>query len=141
MSLVRLLFSFQGRILRSQWWLAQIGVVLFIVVAATGIATLGAALGNDGPVDPNEPQSQAFGPVFGLIVLAAIPVILWVNCAVTAKRWHDRDKSAAMVLIALIPVVGGLWTTIECGFLPGSPGTNRYGPSPMDPGEQARAFA
>jgi len=30
----------------------------------------------------------------------------------------------------LIPVIGGLWTLIECGFLDGTPGSNKYGPSP-----------
>jgi uncharacterized membrane protein YhaH (DUF805 family) len=34
------------------------------------------------------------------------------------------------VLIALIPFVGWFWVLIECGFVDGTMGPNRFGPSP-----------
>ena len=35
------------------------------------------------------------------------------------------------VLIAFVPVIGGLWYLIECGFLPGTVGANNYGADPL----------
>jgi uncharacterized membrane protein YhaH (DUF805 family) len=45
--------------------------------------------------------------------------------------WHDRNKSGWWVLIAFVPVIGGLWYLIECGFLPGTTGANNYGADPL----------
>ena len=56
--------------------------------------------------------------------------MLWVDLAVSVKRWHDRDKSGWMLLIGLIPLVGLVWTLIECGFLDGERGPNQFGESP-----------
>lgn len=47
------------------------------------------------------------------------------------KRWHDLDKSGWWVLINFIPIVGGLWCLVECGFLKGTVGPNRFGPDPL----------
>jgi uncharacterized membrane protein YhaH (DUF805 family) len=33
-------------------------------------------------------------------------------------------------LITFVPIIGGLWTFVECGCLDGTPGSNRFGPSP-----------
>jgi uncharacterized membrane protein YhaH (DUF805 family) len=66
----------------------------------------------------------------GLIGSLVFLVLIWPSLAVQVKRWHDRDKSGWMVLINFIPIVGFLWTFIECGFLDGTPGPNKYGPSP-----------
>jgi uncharacterized membrane protein YhaH (DUF805 family) len=68
------------------------------------------------------------GILSGLFALAAlIPAIL-----VDIKRWHDRDKSGWWMLIALVPIIGTIWFLIELGFLAGTPGSNRFGPPPMD---------
>ena len=56
--------------------------------------------------------------------------LLWPSLALQVKRWHDRDKSGWFVLVNLIPFIGWLWTLIECGFLDGTQGPNRFGPSP-----------
>ncbi|MBV7329929.1 DUF805 domain-containing protein [Chloroflexi bacterium TSY] len=55
---------------------------------------------------------------------------LWPNLAVSAKRWHDRDKSGWWSLIVLIPIIGVIWMLIEVGFLEGTNGPNRFGPEP-----------
>ncbi|MBI3439822.1 MAG: hypothetical protein HY054_14440 [Proteobacteria bacterium] len=48
-------------------------------------------------------------------------------------------------MILLIPIVGPLWTLIECGFIDGTQGHNGYGPSPKGIGgggeDQADVFA
>jgi len=54
----------------------------------------------------------------------------WASLALTVKRWHDRGKSGAWALLGLIPIVGWTWQGIKCGFLEGTLGPNRFGPSP-----------
>jgi uncharacterized membrane protein YhaH (DUF805 family) len=66
--------------------------------------------------------------VLGLILF---PLML-VGIIVQIKRWHDRDKSGWWVLINFIPCIGHIWTLVECGFLPGTPGDNRFGPDPRN---------
>lgn len=118
------LFSFDGRVGRQTYWLTTIGVsivaaiIYFIIIAATGGAdtTTTAADGGD-----------AAGLTAALIVYI-IAVVM--SLAVQIKRWHDRGKSGWWVLIALVPFIGGLWALIECGFLAGTPGPNKYGPQP-----------
>ncbi len=139
MSIWRLLFSFEGRIRRSQWWLARLSVAFVFFVLLMTLIAVGAAL---GPADaPPSRQVGGGGAIlFSLAVLLCLPVILWIELALTAKRWHDRDKPAVMVLVAFIPFIGGFWTLIECGCMDGTQGPNQYGPSPKGLG-QAEVFA
>jgi len=73
----------------------------------------------------------AIGAVGGIILLVLTVAIFWIGLAVAAKRWHDRGKSAWWILIAFVPVIGGLWYLIECGFLKGTSGANRFGSDPL----------
>ena len=57
--------------------------------------------------------------------------ILYPSLAVAAKRFHDRDKSGWWILILFIPIIGFIWYLVELGFLPGTPGPNRFGPDPL----------
>ena len=57
-------------------------------------------------------------------------LLAWPAVAVSAKRWHDRDRSAWWVLLLLIPVLGVLWLLIDNGCVRGTPGRNRFGPLP-----------
>jgi len=112
-----LLFSFNGRIRRSQYWLYGIGAA---VVATIILAILGILMRNGGPM-------MMIG---GILALAVYAVLIWIGLALGIKRWHDRDKSWVWIFIAFIPIVGAIWVLIECGFLDGTPGPNKYGPSP-----------
>jgi len=51
--------------------------------------------------------------------------------ATQVKRWHDRGKSGAMVLINVIWIIGWIWTFVELGCLRGSEGENQYGLPPV----------
>ena len=70
--------------------------------------------------------------LFGEILdwMLAPLLLLWPSLAICAKRWHDVDKSAWWILIALVPVVGGLIALVFNGFIPGTPGPNRFGNPP-----------
>jgi uncharacterized membrane protein YhaH (DUF805 family) len=75
----------------------------------------------------SESVPKAVTEILGLLML---PVLI-VGIIVQIKRWHDRDKSGWWVLINFIPIVGGLWSLVECGFLKGTDGPNQFGPDPL----------
>jgi uncharacterized membrane protein YhaH (DUF805 family) len=123
------LFSFNGRLNRAKFWLILIVtdiamfVLLGILVAATGGSM---TMGADGSM-----PAMGGGVVGNLVALVIFLAALWIGLAVGIKRYHDRGKSGWWVLIALVPVVGGLWYLIECGFLRGTVGPNAYGSDPV----------
>jgi uncharacterized membrane protein YhaH (DUF805 family) len=104
----QILFSFQGRIPRKTYWiwgvgaLLLVGIFFYILLGIVGV------------------KDQATQYLVNLL-------LLWPSLAITVKRWHDRDKSAWWLLIMLVPLVGTLWALIECGFLRGTVGPNRFG--------------
>jgi len=123
--MLNLLFSFEGRLNRAKWWLINIGmsVVYGIVV--------GAIVGDAAMSSNPEAALSSVGTIGGLVLLVLGIAMFWMGLAVAAKRWHDRGKSAWWILIALVPVIGGLWYLIECGFLRGTAGANRFGADPL----------
>jgi uncharacterized membrane protein YhaH (DUF805 family) len=117
MNLTQTLFNFNGRIRRSTWWIYSLalGVVFGIIYS------VGMMLVMNGGV---------MMYVGGALMLAALVVTVWADLALMVKRWHDRDKSWVWLFIAFVPIIGGLWALVECGFLDGTPGPNKFGPSP-----------
>jgi uncharacterized membrane protein YhaH (DUF805 family) len=139
------LFSVQGRISRSQYWLKwflpviAISLVLYIILFAS-IASGGAGAAG----------------VAGILLLLFTLITLWPSIAVTVKRIHDRNKSGwlvlalyaplilyyvlmaaagqqnpATLLVGLIMMGVGIWFFIEFGCLRGTVGENQYGPDPV----------
>ncbi len=127
MDLKWLLFSFEGRVNRMPYW----GVVLVMIVLGSG---LNFAVGDFGPGRP-----MTAGPAILETIVFAL--FLWVGLAVQIKRWHDRDKSGWWALLNLLPIIGSIWIFIECGFLRGTHGRNRFGPDPLGPGEDRSPVA
>ena len=99
-------------------------------------------------------------PAFSYLLLPIFLLVLLIpDLAITTKRWHDRDKSiywlglniplvigriatpmtspmaqepsTPQLFIASISLICGLWILIECGFLKGTSGPNKYGPEPQ----------
>jgi uncharacterized membrane protein YhaH (DUF805 family) len=120
-----LLFSFQGRVNRAKFWLVH--VVMWVVILVVFTAILGSAALSTDP----QAALQSVGTIGGLILFVVYVLAIWIGLAVAAKRWHDRNKSAWWILIALVPLVGGIWYLIECGFLRGTIGPNRFGSDPL----------
>lgn len=136
MSLVQFLFGFHGRVRRLHLWL----YVLAVMVIQGGLAwqfghIINVPYHHDMMMDSDVNMwSRHMG---GIYVVTHNPfaglfglVLAWTHLAVFVKRWHDRDKSGWWMLINLIPVIGWFWTLIECGFLEGTIGPNKYGPDP-----------
>jgi uncharacterized membrane protein YhaH (DUF805 family) len=114
---------FEGRARRKEYWY----FVLFNILA--GI-TLGIIDNVTGTLNPE----TGMGLLSGLYSLAVlIPTI-----AVSIRRLHDTDRSGWWLLIALIPLIGGL-VLLVFFVLDGTPGTNQYGPNPKEEtaGDQA----
>ena len=108
--------SFEGRTTRSEWWLGVLSLMVIVfggwVVLLIGVNAL------DG------------GGAFILAFLLFYAVTVYLNLALHAKRWHDLNKSGWWTLVTLVPIIGGFWLIIELGFLKGTDGPNKYGPSP-----------
>lgn len=113
LSLGRRLLSFRGRTPRATfWWTAllvgSVFVVLFTFLEAT------------------------FGPRSSLVLY---PPFFWAVAALAVRRLHDRGRSPAWLLVALVQILGPLWLLVELGFRRGTPGENRYGPDPREAGD------
>ena len=126
-----MLFSFSGRANRAKFWLIPIVSDL----AGTIVLAILTAIGG-GSMIPDASGSMSIGGgtlgmVTGILALIIIVAMLWIFLAIAVKRYHDRDKSGWWVLICLVPVIGGLWYLIECGFLRGTAGANTYGADPL----------
>src|SRR5580698_2784092 len=121
MDFMHIFLSFNGRLRRLHFW---VGIIILWIVEAIifgvliGPAIAAAAAGGGG-----------MSPL-GLIGYLLILALIWPALAIQVKRWHDRDKSGWWVLIAFVPLIGAIWVLIECGILDGTPGPNKYGPSP-----------
>ena len=120
-----LLFGVHGRVNRAKFWLVALGIfVLEVIIFAVLAGTTAMS------TDPQQAMAN-IGPVAGIILFVFGVVALWISIAVAIKRYHDRNKSGWWVLIVFVPIIGGLWYLIECGFLRGTPGPNNYGPDPL----------
>lgn len=104
----------EGRIDRQPFW---IGVIVIFVISIVAKIIIHIIFGH----------GSSFGHLLEAIVALAL---LYPSINIGIKRFHDRDKSGWWVLIVLIPVIGWIWYFIECGFLPGTDGPNRYDPNP-----------
>jgi len=108
---LRLFLDPRGRIARRSFWLH--GVLVLAALSLLGRALLDIARLRSDNVD-----------------MIVDSLLLWPALAISAKRWHDRDKSGWWVLVALLPVIGWLWMLADNGFRRGTPGPNRFGPEP-----------
>jgi uncharacterized membrane protein YhaH (DUF805 family) len=125
-------FDFSGRSRRLEFWLYFL--LHFIAVAALAMWIFGilVAIGRAG--DSGHVVSDAAGSLgpaltlFGIFMAATIiPSI-----AVQVRRFHDQDMSGLLVLLNLVPGVGGLIVLIFMA-LEGTKGPNRFGADPREP--------
>lgn len=135
------LFSFSGRIGRQRFWMWNLFYYL-VMLAVVGVAA-----------------QNLFADLTGLVIFIVSAALLWPDLAVTAKRWHDRNKSNWWLLmhiplllgrlmtpaagveaaspstlqtgVSLLAIVCGLWMLVECGFMKGTQGDNQYGSEPQ----------
>ena len=99
------------------FWLASLAILIL----------LGLAIGLDAAI------GQLTGGKYNFAIFTIVVGIawLWSGFSLSAKRWHDRNKSAWWILIGLIPVIGEIWTLAETGLMRGTDGPNQYGDDPL----------
>ncbi len=100
---------FSGRARRKEYW-------MFILINAI-IAIIIMGIGQ---------QIGTYGFILSLIYSLAI---LLPSLAVSVRRLHDIGKSGWMILITLIPIIGGIWFLILT-IKEGEKGANQYGEDP-----------
>jgi uncharacterized membrane protein YhaH (DUF805 family) len=114
-SILNILFSFNGRINRREYWL---GILVLILPYLVIIAIV------------NNIHTNFF--IVQLLIIELI--FLWPNLALTIKRMHDCDNSARWLLAFFIPILGVLYSLFigfENSFLKGTDGPNRFGLDPL----------
>jgi uncharacterized membrane protein YhaH (DUF805 family) len=119
------LFGFHGRLSRAGFAEALLALVLVNVAAVVAWKFI-SANGLPGLTAAGD-LSEAIG--LAVFVLTAL-LTLWALLAVSAKRAHDRGRSAWWLLLGVVPVLGQLWWLIDLGVLAGSKGDNKYGAEP-----------
>lgn len=99
--------DFTGRASRPEyWWFFLLSVIVYFVTSfVDGVTGL---------------------PIFNLLVMLAL---LLPSLSVGARRLHDMNYSGWWLLLALIPVLGGI-ALIVWFCMPGTPGANRFGEAP-----------
>jgi uncharacterized membrane protein YhaH (DUF805 family) len=138
------LFSLERRIGRARYWVSLliylgVGVLAAIAVDATDAIHRYGVLG-----------------LIAVVIVAALFLAMIISTvAVSAKRFHDRGKTAWLIALAftinaigevialsngdprhpnligvLISLGVSVWLLIDLGIMPGDKGPNRYGPGP-----------
>jgi uncharacterized membrane protein YhaH (DUF805 family) len=107
--------DFSGRARRMEYWMFFVGVI-----GATVITSI-----IDGVLGMNTMVLGVYGPLTLLVALGT----LVPSIAVGVRRLHDQDKTGWLMLIGLIPLLGGLILLVLM-FLEGTKGDNKYGPDP-----------
>ena len=133
-------FDFQGRSRRMEFWMfTLLNLIIVFVFAALSLGT-GTPLGQMQDADPNN-VTAFYGALFG--GTGILLVVWWLiafipSIAVAVRRFHDRDMTGwwylGFMVLSLIPFIGFLAAIafIVVMALPGTPGPNRFGPSPKE---------
>lgn len=140
--------EFSGRSRRKEYWMYTLFTFLvmipFGIMMFAGMPNL-AELGDPAMAASTESPGALFWVgVVGITIFALGSFI--PSIAVTVRRFHDRDMSGwwllGFALLSAIPYVGWLFSIVQIVImaLAGTPGSNRFGPDPKDPG-QANVFA
>ena len=113
--------DFNGRSRRMEYWIfLAINIGIEVV-----LSFLDAMLGMRS-------ASTGIGPLGGLYSL----VVLIPGIAVTIRRLHDTGRSGWWILIALVPIIGGIWLLVLM-VLDSHKESNAWGPSPKYGAAQA----
>ena len=130
-----LYLSFEGRTNRQPFWLGLLALSVVVWILEVIIFSMfgGSAVMNIDASNPDAAAAAMSNAMSGMILPISILVliVLWPTLAVYTKRWHDRDKSGWWSLIMFVPIIGGIWFLVECGFLRGTDGPNRFGNDPL----------
>ncbi|MGS0892656.1 DUF805 domain-containing protein [Burkholderia stagnalis] len=108
--------KFEGRARRAEYWyFALLTAVVSIVCQVVAMAGQGGS---------------AFALLPAIVALVVSLALVVPSIAVTVRRLHDTGRSGWFLLIAFIPVVGGIILLVwMCAR--GTEGPNRFGADPI----------
>lgn len=112
-NIINLLFTFEGRISRGQFWIGTVLVALGVIL------TYGIAL--------------AFLPsaFYYIFIFFMNGFFCLASTSIGIKRLHDRNKSGWWLLLSWIPLFGTIWYFLEAGFFESVQDNNRFGDAPL----------
>jgi uncharacterized membrane protein YhaH (DUF805 family) len=105
---------FDGRARRKEYWF----FFLFTIIVSVILAIIDNLTGTYN-------SKVGIGLLGGLYALGT----LLPGIGVTIRRLHDTGRTGWWILIAFVPIVGGIILLIFM-VLDGNPGENKYGPDP-----------
>lgn len=114
------LFGIEGRIGRLRYLAWSLAMTL-VAMSIGGLGMLAAYGLSDG--------ASLLGIIGGLVAAVAVIAMLVVSIQIGVKRLHDIGWSGWLLLVNLVPVVGGVFSIIML-VVPGSTGANRFGAPP-----------
>ncbi len=113
----KLLFSLDGRISRSTFWLKfYLPYIILIMICVLLDYTFGTLI-----------EDVGIGLISGLVTL----LFVYPGIAVTVKRIHDLGHSGLLCLFFLVPVINAFFS-IYVYYFPGTKGPNKFGPDPLE---------
>ena len=113
---------FTGRASRSEYWY----FTLFNIITSTLLFLLGIAIGAATGGSDGVPGGLIVGYI--LYIIYGLGVLI-PSLAVAVRRLHDTNNSGWLILLGLIPCVGGIVLLVFM-ILQGTNGENKYGNIP-----------
>ncbi len=107
---------FDGRARRAEFWWFSLVNAGFVFGLAIALSILGQI-------------SDTIAGLGAFLYLAYIVGMIVPSIAVAVRRLHDTDKSGALFLLLLLPLIGSIILLVFY-LIDGDRTANRYGPSP-----------
>jgi len=91
MTRIQILTSLDGRLNRKPYWIVGLVLLVIVFVAMAAITVVGV-------------RTMDLALVMGLSALVQL-LVIYPSVAVMVKRFHDRNRSGALVLFLIVPVI------------------------------------
>ncbi len=108
--------NFNGRARRKEYWMYLLFNLIFAMVAIILDNVFGLAFESIG---------------YGVIYLLYALITFIPSLSVSVRRLHDKSKSGWYLLLAIIPIIGGI-VLLFILAADGDPGENEYGTNPKE---------
>ncbi|MFY8107869.1 MAG: DUF805 domain-containing protein [Bacteroidia bacterium] len=108
--------NFNGRARRKEYWMYLLFNLIFALVAIILDNAFGLAFESIG---------------YGVIYLLYSLITFIPSLSVSVRRLHDKSKSGWYLLLAIIPIIGGI-VLLFILAADGDPGENEYGMNPKE---------
>jgi uncharacterized membrane protein YhaH (DUF805 family) len=116
---------FTGRARRKEFWM----YVLFNIIVSIVAAVIDNVIGTNISILP-----------YGYVFMVYNLFVIIPSLAVSVRRMHDIGKSGWMILVGLIPIIGGIWLLVLF-VMDSKPGDNNWGANPKAVGAAASVSA